>query len=621
MSKIYHVSKTGSDLNDGSETQPFLTINKATSIAEEGDTVIVHEGVYRECISPKNGARTVAGRITYKAADGEKAVIKGSEQITDWKQISPSQWSVRINNDFFGEFNPYSETIDGDWLMEPIDKFLHLGQVYINGCALREKTDSVLDKMTWHADCNADYTVIMADFGEYDPNTELTEINVRRSCFFPEQTGINYITVSGFEFAHAACPWAPPTAEQFGMVGANWSKGWIIENNILHDARCSAISIGKEKSTGHNLYTRYHRKSGYRHQLETVFMARHIGWSRERIGSHIIRNNVIYDCGQNGIVGHMGCAFSEIYGNHIYNIGNLHEFFGFEIAGIKLHAAIDTHIYHNRIHDCRLGLWLDWEAQGTRISRNLFYGNERDMFIEVTHGPHIVDNNIFGSKHCFCNAAQGGAYIHNLFCGSIKQYPTPDRSTPYHLAHSTEIIGTAAVYGYDDRIYQNIFCASDAVGENTVCGTVAYTGCPISMEEYCNLVVNNGRGDIEKFLPVPQCAYINNNCYLDGAQNFDREESSVKSAADSYVNITEDDTAVYMEITLPDNFHILNTEIIQSHSLEPPRISEALYENPNGSQIVFDTDFIGDKRSEYPIPGPIEKLKSGYNKIVLWDKC
>lgn len=51
-----------------------------------------------------------------------------------------------------------------------------------------------------------------------------------------------------------------------------------------------------------------------------------MGWSRETVGSHIIRNNIIYDCGQNAIVGNMGGAFSEIYGNHIYNIGNKHEF-------------------------------------------------------------------------------------------------------------------------------------------------------------------------------------------------------------------------------------------------------------------------------------------------------
>ncbi|MBQ2663322.1 MAG: DUF1565 domain-containing protein, partial [Clostridia bacterium] len=242
MGMVYHIAKNGSDKNTGTAESPFLTINRAAALAEEGDTVIVHEGVYRECVNPANGARTASKRITYKAADGEKVIIKGSEEIKDWECVSESVWRVRIENGFFGAFNPYIETIDGDWLMEPVDKLLHLGQVYLNSAALRENTENSLSPMEWYTEQDGEYTVIYADFGGSNPNDELTEINVRRSCFYPELTGINYITVSGFEFAHAACPWAPPTADQPGMVSAHWSKGWIIENNIMHDAKCSAVS-------------------------------------------------------------------------------------------------------------------------------------------------------------------------------------------------------------------------------------------------------------------------------------------------------------------------------------------------------------------------------------------
>ena len=49
--------------------------------------------------------------------------------------------------------------------------------------------------------------------------------------------------------AQAACNWAPPTADQTGLLGANWSRGWVIENNRIHDAKCSAVSIGKDKTT------------------------------------------------------------------------------------------------------------------------------------------------------------------------------------------------------------------------------------------------------------------------------------------------------------------------------------------------------------------------------------
>ena len=36
----------------------------------------------------------------------------------------------------------------------------------------------------------------------------------------------------GFTLEHAATNWAPPTAEQIGLIGTHWSKGWIIENNV-----------------------------------------------------------------------------------------------------------------------------------------------------------------------------------------------------------------------------------------------------------------------------------------------------------------------------------------------------------------------------------------------------
>ncbi len=55
---------------------------------------------------------------------------------------------------------------------------------------------------------------------------------MRRTVFYPDQPGRNYITVRGFTLRHAATPWAPPTAEQIGLIGTHWSKGWIIENNV-----------------------------------------------------------------------------------------------------------------------------------------------------------------------------------------------------------------------------------------------------------------------------------------------------------------------------------------------------------------------------------------------------
>ena len=58
----------------------------------------------------------------------------------------------------------------------------------------------------WYAEVESENTTIYANFQKEDPNEALIEINVRPYCFYPKETGVNYITVRGFEMAQAACP-------------------------------------------------------------------------------------------------------------------------------------------------------------------------------------------------------------------------------------------------------------------------------------------------------------------------------------------------------------------------------------------------------------------------------
>ncbi len=642
----YHVSKKGSDCGRGTKEQPFLTISKAAETAVSGDHIIVHEGEYREWVKPVNGGRSSMERIVYEAAAGEHVIIKGSERIRSWEQIEGDVWRAVLPNTFFQDYNPYKEILKGDWLIYPEEMYLHTGDVYMNGRSFYEAQsfgelknpvrreygmnppwtkhmEPILHPedtlYQWYAETDKENTIIYANFQGKNPNDEMTEINVRKCCFYPEKTGVNYITVRGFEIAQAACPWTPPTADQPGMVGTNWSKGWIIEYNRIHDAKCSGISIGKEESTGHNLCTRTHRKPGYQYQMESVFKGRQIGWSKEITGSHIIRNNTIYDCGQNGIVGHMGCVFSEVYDNHIYNIGVKHEYFGYEIAGIKLHAAIDVKIVHNYIHHCTLGTWLDWQAQGARISRNLYCKNDRDLMMEVTHGPYLVDNNIFASEYNFDNIAQGGAYIQNLCCGTMRREEVLDRATPYHYPHTTEIAGVALVYTGDDRILQNIFVGGAKIyTEQSIHGTVGYNGHLTSMEEYTGKVASLGNGDHEQFAQVKQPVYIEKNAYLKGAQAFENETDNYVSDIDPEIRITEEEGKVFLEMKAEREMFEIPAVIYSTKELGMPRITEALYENPDGTPIILDGDYFEQKRTPDSCVGPFSHLQEGYNRIRIW---
>ncbi len=640
----YYVAKNGDDRNAGSKESPFLTIQRAADIAEAGDRVIVREGTYREWVKPINGGISEDKRIVYEAAQNEKVIIKGSEIIKGWVEDEQNVWRAEVDSSIFGDFNPFAIPVAGDWLVAPLKHPVHLGEVYLNGASFYEA--GALEEVyhpqkiyespnptwgekeyvkepektvyKWFAQIRGDKTVLYANFQGADPNRECVEINVRKCCFFPEVTGLNYITVRGFEMAQAATGWAPPTSWQVGMIGPHWSKYWVIEHNIFHDAKCCAVSLGKEKTTGDNNFTKWRRKPGYHNQMESVFLARHIGWGRERIGSHIIRNNLIYDCGQNGIVGHLGCIFSEIYGNEIYNIAVKHEFYGHEIAGIKLHAAIDVSVHHNYIHDCTLGTWLDWQAQGTRISCNIYNKNDRDFMIEVTHGPCLVDNNIFIDEYTFDNAAQGTAFVHNLCGGFTNHYPVLDRSTPYHLPHSTDILGTSLVYGNDDRWYQNIFVGGDK--ENRNYGTADYSDAPISLEEYIERVRALGDGDVEQYAMVPQPAYINGNAYLYGAKAFLGECEKVISNINPEMSIVEKDGEVYLDIILPEEMFCMDTCRVDTQILGMTRLSEARYENSDGSPVSLDCDLLGNSRGDKPAAGPLEGLKAGKNHVMIWKK-
>jgi hypothetical protein len=69
---------------------------------------------------------------------------------------------------------------------------------------------------TWYCESDAQNTTIWANFHWYDPNKELVEISVRRTCFYPDKPGVNYLTLQGFHISEAAAQWAAPTAEQIG---------------------------------------------------------------------------------------------------------------------------------------------------------------------------------------------------------------------------------------------------------------------------------------------------------------------------------------------------------------------------------------------------------------------
>lgn len=608
FAREYHVSIGGNDAANGSVEKPLRTINRAAQLALPGDTVTVHQGTYREWIDPLNGGESNARRILYRAAENEKVEVKGSELVTGWKREKKNKqvWKIVLPNRFFGNYNPFNDRLYGDWLWS--DKIHHTADVYLNDVSLYETFS--LDKvyapdtlrtlrnpegctLVWFAEVDAENTTIYANFGSVDPNKEVTEVSVRPTCFYPTREGLDYITIRGFYFSQAATQWAAPTAEQIGMIATHWCKGWIIEDNVIKNSRANGITLGKERSSGHNLECNDKRLDGTLHYIEVIFNVLRKGWDKDHVGSHIVRNNVISDCEQTGICGSMGAAFSEIYGNHIYNILVKQQFGGAEMAGIKLHGAIDTYIHHNRIHRSgNFGLWLDWMAQGARVSSNLIYDNlGQDLFIEVSHGPYVVDNNIFLSPHSLQENTDGGVYLHNIFSGNMN--PLDDmRYTPYHLNHSTQIKGFRTITQGDHRFYNNIF-----IGRN-------------------DQKVNYGLVDFDQSKwPI----YAEDNVFCNGAKPMTgKEQGWIETSVNPNLRLEETNGAVYLvsDVNLNDlkNF---KGNMIDSERLGITKLSGFPFENPDGTPFVSDKDYFGASRSSAPVAGPFESLSST-TRIKVW---
>ncbi|MGN6196002.1 MAG: right-handed parallel beta-helix repeat-containing protein [Ginsengibacter sp.] len=615
----YHVSVNGDDHNNGSLSKPLKTISAAANLAMPGDTVLVHAGTYREQITPPRGGNSNSERIVYEAAAREKVVIKGSEIIKGWKKLDNDTWAVKIPNTFFKDFNPYKELIQGDWFTPtPEGRKYHRGAVYLNGHWLMEaaKKQEVMangdeKNPLWWAEVDSATTTMWAQFKDADPNKELVEINVRPTVFYPDKPFINFITVRGFTMEQAATNWAPPTAEQMGLIGTHWSRGWIIENNTIEYSKCSGIALGKYGDEFDN--TSAESAEGY---VGTIKRALAFGWNKGTIGGHIVRNNTIAYCEQTGIVGSMGCSFSTIEGNTIHDIYVHRLFTGAEMAGIKFHGAVDVQIEHNHIYRVGgvAGIWLDWMAQGAQIKGNLMNDNSTDIFLEVDHGPMLVCNNILLSKNNLLMNSSGAAFVHNLFAGKIDVIHYDARLTPYMKPHSTYVVALHDNPSGDVQFINNLFVnGADASQYNNALLPVIFKG---------NVYTNGAVGAVK-----------NNSQYKFGELNKNAEKQMkeykehvatetnplVDNNFDAVVNLVQQGKDLYLQISFEKNWLNQKRKLVTTERLTKAIVPGLPFENVDGSALRIGIDYLGKKRNiENPSPGPFEIKDSGKQKIKVW---
>ena len=260
-------------------------------------------------------------------------------------------------------------------------------------------------------------------------------------------------------------------------------------------------------------------------------------------------------------------------------------------------------------------------------------GNEigEDIFIEVSHGPTLVDHNVLLSDCALKLATQGVALVHNLIAGSFTAVgrgvlngtltKISPRYTPYHVPHCTEIAGFMTILHGDMRFYNNIFIQKDFrpglkqmagamkddewTDGNLIAGTVPYEAYPTleeyeaQFEGYCGM----GSAPSDRYYnPLP--VWAEGNAYFNGAKPMSKEKAFVDET--NKVSVCLEKTAEGFVIKtnvydyMPESQNRVITTDVLGMAFEP----EQKFENPDGSPIVFDTDYYGKTRGETPLAGP-----------------
>lgn len=585
FAREYHVAKTGNDKSKGTFEMPLLTIQAAANMAQPGDIITVHQGIYREEIKPlRGGIRDKP--IIYRAAQGEDVSIRGSERITGWVREGNELWQATIDNAMFEAFNPYTTNVAGAWLhnSETSDNTTkyHLGDVYYNGEAFHEVfsiSECKARVNSWFTAQKNGKTLIWVNFLNANPNIGLAEINVRATAIFPEISGLKYIIIDGFDISHTASQWSDIYKLEEGAIGMKYGYGWVIQNCTITNSRNNGISMGVS---------------------DEVYFSRTLSRGGDNIppygsfGFHTIRNNIIKRCGQCAIYGCYGAVGSIIENNEISETVYRDEWSGPNQADIKILFPIDVIIRNNKFYGpsgCGKAIWLDWGSQNARVTGNLIIDRNQGIFTEVSFGPTIVDNNIF-IRSGIRDWSDGNIYAHNLFyqIPFFELMAEPNRPfVPYYKPHSTELAGRNETKLRHERWYNNIF-------------------------------IGDSKSKIPQKVDNTFGFLVNNNVYLDNSSMFPFEGGeSIADNLETEFDFQDNSNNASLSFKLGKQIFDGIYPLITAKMIGKMPLPQVFMENPDGIPLDITTDYFGNPIDPKKVmPGPFQKISAGINKFTVW---
>ena len=359
---IYHVAQTqaSSDANLGSEDAPWQTVSHAAEVMQPGDTVVIHQGSYREWVAP-GVSGTPDAPITYMGAPDEEVVLTGADVITGWERANGENpvyrhegWTARFR---------VSTTADGKPIYHhPGDERHRLigrtEQVIIDGALLDQVL--VLTDMragAFFADLEGKALYVWLADGS-NPATHEVQASTRAWVFghnpWRRKGKADYIHLRGVTIRYAG---------NHAQRGALWvgGDGWRIENVTVEWTNGNGVSVGGKGLYVKNLISRHNGQMG-------------MGGSPQ---GGVLEDVSLLDNNRKG--------YSS----------------GWEAGGMKFAHARDTVL--SRFHVARNdgpGIWFDIDNRDCMIRQCVCHDNTgHGMFIEIS-GGFLITNNL-----CYDNGA------------------------------------------------------------------------------------------------------------------------------------------------------------------------------------------------------------------------
>ena len=443
-------AENASDENPGTAAEPWKTIAHAGSaeVLKPGDTVLIHTGVYRE-----HAKITVSGEpgkpITFAAAPGARAIVKGSEIIQgEWTRVSDDPkvkepfpnaytgvWKIQLGDEYFTDpdFEHSYKKPEERWvsqvimqdrkplqLIGPSRSYPPVGYPRLRTVG-QNLSDIHSDSFYFDASTQALYIKISGD-----PSWYVIEVGVRGWVLTAKE--VHDVTIRGLKMRHNRQP-----GGSWPMASVSGAERVVIEDCQFSLADFCGLSIGTSK---HCVVRRCDLS----------------GNGNTGLGLSKTEDVLIEDC-------------TVMFNNYrrfrcSWHAGGLKC-----IPGNKRSTVRNCEVAYNIASD---GIWFDAFNEDILIEGNVSHHNDGcGVFFEINEGGGVIANNLVyanGGRGIYVSGSQKTWVVHNTVaandCGIVAmprgpKWPLEDVNVLNNLLINNYIPADTVTRGNDLTVFMD----------------------------------------------------------------------------------------------------------------------------------------------------------------------